>query len=341
MVTQNPEWLNAAQEEALDPELPICDPHHHFWDRPARQDRPANRYLLDELLEDTGGGHNIVSTVFVECRSMYRTDGPQEMRPVGETEFVQGLAAQSASGQYGDMAAAAGIVGHANLTLGAAVAPVLEAHLAASPNRFRGIRHSTVWDPNPDVVSYMSPRRGILLDPAFREGFAQLERYGLSFDAWLYHHQIPELTDLARAFPGVTIILDHVGGPLGVGPYAARRDAVFQEWKDAIAGLAACPNAAVKLGGLGMPLCGHDWHQRPTPPGSAELAEAMAPHYLWCIERFGPERCMFESNFPVDKVSYPYTALWNAFKRIAADFSAADRAALLHDTAARVYRLDT
>jgi predicted TIM-barrel fold metal-dependent hydrolase len=260
---------------------------------------------------------------------------------VGETEFVQGIAAQSASGQYGPIRAAAGIVGHADLTLGAGVAPVLEAHLAASPNRFRGIRHSSVWDADPEITRYMSPPKGLLLDPTFREGFSSLQKYGLSFDAWLYHTQIPELEDLARAFPGTTIVLDHVGGPLGIGHYAAERDEVFRDWKTSIASLASCPNVTVKLGGLGMPLCGFDWSERDLPPSSAELAEAMAPYFLCCIERFGVDRCMFESNFPVDKVSYSYTVMWNAFKRLSGGFSPGERAALFHDTAARVYRLAT
>ncbi len=324
----------AAEEVAIEPELPICDPHHHFWDR------GGNRYLIDELVADTSGGHNIVSTVFVECRSMYRKDGPEEMRPVGETEFVRGIAAQSASGQYGPTAVAAGIVGHANLTLGAAVAPVLEAQVAASPNRFRGIRHSNVWDADPALERRVGPPKGLLLDATFRAGFACLAKYGLSFDAWLYHPQITELADLARAFPETTIILDHVGGPIGIGDYATRREQVFEEWKAAIAEIAGCGNVVVKVGGLGMPLCGFDWHQRATPVGSEELAEGMAPHYLWCIEQFGADRCMFESNFPVDKVAYSYTVMWNAFKRISRDFSAAERAALFHDTATRVYRTE-
>jgi L-fuconolactonase len=326
-------------EEIIEPELPICDPHHHLWDRPAREDRPRNTYLLDELLQDIGDGHNIVKTVFVECRSMYRQSGPEEMRPVGETEFVQGIAAQSASGQYGSTRVAAGIVSHADLTLGAAVAPVLEAHMAASVNRFRGIRHSTVWDASPEIQPYMSPRKGLLLDSRFREGFGCLQKYGLSFDAWLYHHQITELADLARAFPDTTIVLDHVGGIIGIGPYAGKREEIFQQWKSSIAELSTCANVVVKLGGLGMPVCGFGWNERTTPPDSTELAEAMAPYYLWCIEKFGVNRCMFESNFPVDKASYSYTVMWNAFKRIAEDFSPTEKAALFHDTAVRVYRL--
>lgn len=346
MMTQREAMLMSTREDPIDPDLPICDPHHHLWDHP--DDFPENRireshrhvrhYLLKELLEDTGGSHNIVQTVFLECRSMYRKDGPMELRPIGETEFVQGIAAQSASGQYGNTAVAAGIVGFADLTLGSAVAPVLEAHIAASQERFRGIRYTSTWDASKDIRSRMKTPT-LLSNPKFREGFAYLHKYNLSFDAWLYHTQLMELVGLAKAFPDTPIILDHVGGPLGIGPYAGKREEVFQEWKRGIAALSLCPNVMVKLGGLGMPLTGFGWHERPTPPNSAELAEAMAPYYTWCINHFGADRCMFESNFPVDKVSYSYTTIWNAFKRISKDFSPTDQAALFHDTAVKVYRL--
>lgn len=331
MVTGREAWLRSTIEEPIDPALPICDPHHHLWDH------PGNRYFLEDMLRDTAAGHRIVQTVFLECRSMYRKDGPEEMRPLGETEFVESIAAQSASGRYGTTRVAAGIVGFADLTLGAAVTRVLEAHLAASPARFRGIRHITTWDDSPDIISRKTP--GLLLNPKFREGFACLQKYGLSFDAWLYHTQLMELVDLARAFPDTPIILDHVGTPLGIGPYAGKREEVFQEWKRGIAALATCPNVVAKVGGFGMGYCGLGWNRRPAPPGSAEVAATIAPHFRWCMEHFGAERCMFESNFPVDKESYSYTVLWNAFKRISTDLSPGERAALFHDTAARVYRL--
>jgi predicted TIM-barrel fold metal-dependent hydrolase len=213
--------------------------------------------------------------------------------------------------------------------------------MAASGNRFRGIRNSSAWDASPEITSSRSRLEGLLLDTRFREGFACLQKYSLSFDAWLYHPQLMELADLARAFPDTIIILNHIGGPLGIGPYSGKRAEVFQEWKRGITTLATCPNVVVKLGGLGMPICGFGWHERATPPGSAELAQAMAPYYEFCIEQFGVNRCMFESNFPVDKQAYSYTVMWNAFKRIARDFSPEERAALFHDTAARVYRLTT
>ncbi len=261
------------------------------------------------------------------------------MRPVGETEFVQGIAAQSASGGYGSTVVAGGIVGFADLTLGSAVSKVLEAQAAASPNRFRGIRHRAAWDASISASTPQVSGPGLFLDERFREGLACLRTLGMTFDAWVYHPQLADLADLARAFPDVTMIMNHVGGLLGVGPYAGQREKVFQEWKGSIARVAAQPNVVVKLGGLGMPRGGFGWHEREVPPTSAELAEATGPYYLHCIEQFGVGRCMFESNFPVDKASYPYGVMWNSFKRIAQGFSAPERAALFHDTAARVYRI--
>jgi predicted TIM-barrel fold metal-dependent hydrolase len=326
-------WLAQVKEEILEPALPICDPHHHLWDQPGR------RYLLDELLGDTESGHKVVATVFVECMSMYRADGAEAMRPVGETEFVNGVAAMSASGRYGPTRAAAGIVSFADLTLGDRVGAVLDAHIAASP-RFRGIRHAVGWDASDQVRnSHTKPPPGLLGAARFRQGFGELGRRGLSFDAWLYHPQIPELTSLAQAFPDTTIVLDHFGGPLGIGPYANRRTEIFTYWKGAIAELARCPNVAAKLGGLVMPINGFGFHRRERPATSAELVEATRDWYLHAIDCFGPRRCMFESNFPVDKASCSYHVLWNAFKRLTAGFGAGDKAALFHDTAARVYRL--
>jgi predicted TIM-barrel fold metal-dependent hydrolase len=327
-------------EEVIEPGLPICDPHHHLWDR------HGNRYLLDELLADTGQAdangarHDVRSTVFVECASMYRADGPDALRPVGETEFVDGIAAMSARGGHGDTRVAAGIVAFADLSLGAAVGEVLEAHVAAARGRLRGIRHAAAWHASEQIRnSHSNPAEHLLLQPKFREGFAQLARFGLSFDAWLFHTQIAELTDLARAFPDTPIVLDHFGGPLGIGPHAGQADAVYADWRRDIDALARCPNVVAKLGGLAMPVNGFGWHKREPRPSSQQLAEATARYYLHAIERFGPGRCMFESNFPVDKVSCSYLVLWNSFKRLAAGCTAAEKAALFHDTAVRVYRL--
>jgi predicted TIM-barrel fold metal-dependent hydrolase len=333
------DWLALTQEPVLEPEMPLCDPHHHFWDfRTTRI--PYQRYLLHELAADIGSGHNVRSTVFIEARAMYRADGPEEMRPVGEVEFVQGLAAASASGLYGRGRAAAAIVGHANLNLGARVGPVLEALQAASPNRFRGIRHSVTWDPHPEVENTAAHKiEGQLASDEFRAGARVLARMGLSFEAWLYFPQLAELAAFANAVPDLPIILNHIGGLLRDGPYANRDHEVLDTWRRGIAAVASCPNVYVKLGGIGMPRTGFDWHARSTPIGSEELAASMAPFMTYCIEQFGPNRSMFESNFPVDKVSYSYNVMYNAFKRLTKRYSASERAAMFHDTAARVYRI--
>jgi len=329
------EWLDRRAEPILEHELPIVDPHHHLWDR------PGWRYLLDELLADTCSGHNIVATVYVQARAMYRATGPEEMRPVGETEFINGVAAMSASGIYGKTRHCAGIVGHADLTLGSRVEPVLAAHVRAGGDRFRGIRHITAWDADPSIRNpAYSPPRGLLGDKAFREGLAVLGRLGLSFDAWLYHPQIGELADLARAFPATRIVLNHVGGPIGIGAYAGKRDEVFGGWAKSIKTLAACPNACVKLGGLGMRMGGFGFHEQPEPPSSEALAAAWRPYVETCIAAFGASRCMFESNFPVDKGSYGYPVFWNACKLLAKGASKTEKADLFAGTAARFYRLD-
>ena len=330
-------WLaKRPTEAALETDLPIIDPHHHFWDTPHR-----GQYFLPDLLADIGKGHNIVSTVFLECQAMYRKDGPPEMRPVGEVEFVAGIAAMSASGNYGPCRVAEGIVGHADLTIGARVRDVLEAQMAAGGGRFRGIRYGVSWDPNPAVQNFVARNvsPGILKDSTFREGFSQLSKLGLSFESWQYHPQLPDAIALARAFPDTTIILNHVGGVLGVGPYNGRRQEILASWRKDIAELAKCPNVNVKLGGIGMTSFGFGFHDRDFPPTSHELAEAWNMYIEPCIESFGVDRCMFESNFPPDKQSCGYTELWNAFKILTAKASAAEKKALYSGTAARVYKL--
>ena len=329
------EWLGLTLEETQEPGLPICDPHHHLWDY------PDSRYMLDEVLADTGSGHNVQKTVFIECGSMYRAKGPEREKPLGETEFVQGIAAMSASGNYGATRIADGIVSFADLALGAEVEEVLWGHVSASPNRFRGIRHATAWDAHDDIrVSHSSPSEHLLMDQSFREGFAVLERLGLTFDAWFYHPQMDEFVDLARSFPGVCIILDHFGGPLGIGPYAGQPDDVFKQWQATIIQLKDCENVHFKLGGINMKINGFDWHKQERPPTSDELVAATGRFYEFCIEQFGPDRCMFESNFPVDKASCSYNTLWNAFKKMSKQYSATERSALFYDTAVRVYSLE-
>jgi len=343
-------------EPILEPELPIIDPHHHLWDRPTQvlrnlppsehgfMDiiREVPRYLLDELLADLKSGHNIRGTVYMECGAMYRADGPEALRCVGETEFVGGIAAMTASGLYGDLRACAGIVGHVDLRLGAdAVEDALRSHIAAGHGRFRGIRQSASHDDDPGVLGPLHGRvpAGLYRDAKFREGFKVLHKLGLSFDAWLLEPQLPDLIDLARAFPETTIVLDHVGTPLGIGRYEGKRDERFGAWRDNIRALAKCENVVVKLGGLPMPFAG--WRKRWHEPrvSSDQLASEWKPYIETCIEAFGASRGMFESNFPVDHFGSTYVTLWNAFKRLAKNYSADEKTALFSGTAKKVYRI--
>ena len=341
-------------ETILEPDLPIIDPHHHLWDRPAgamtdlppaqhgfdKVTRMSPRYLLDELLADLNSGHNVRATVFVQCGAMYRADGPAAFKPVGETEFVNGVAAMCASGIYGEVRACAGIVGHVDLTLGAVVSDVLEAHLQVGGGRFKGIRDSASYDPDPQVLGPLARIGGGLYgSPAFREGYARLADFDLSFDTWLLEPQLPELIELVRAFPDTPVILDHVGTPLGLASYDGRREERFGVWRENIRKLAALPQVSVKLGGLAMPFCNFPSFLQTPPATSTQLAAEWRPYIETCIESFGVDRCMFESNFPVDLGSCTYPTLWNAFKIIAKGYPAAEKTALFSGTAKRVYRL--
>ena len=328
-------WLNQVQEVVIDPDRPIIDPHHHLW--PDAGGRSP--YLLADLWADTGSGHRIEKTVFIECRASYRADGPAHLRPVGETEFVARLARASRDGGGG--AVIAGIVGHADLRLPRAqLTELLQAHEAAAEGLFRGIRHAGACDPQPEALSI--PGRappGLYADAAYRNGLALLGELGHSFDTWHYHHQNADFAALARAVPGTTLVLDHFGTPLGVGRFAGQRDALFAQWQRDIETIAACPNVVAKLGGLAMPDNGYGWNLRAQPPGSDELLAAQAPWYRHAIDCFGPARCLFESNFPVDRRSLGYGVYWNAMKKLAAAYPAADQQAMFHDNAARIYRL--
>jgi predicted TIM-barrel fold metal-dependent hydrolase len=328
------DWLALHKEDIIDPARRIVDPHHHLWDR------GGLRYMIEEMADDIASGHNIVATVYVDCRSMYRASGPEAFRPVGEVEFANGVAAMAASGAYGKALICAGIVSHVNLLLGDGAKAVLEAEITAGDGRFRGIRHSSAWDADPNVAHMYATRpKGLLLDSAFRRGFACLAPLSLSFDAWLFHPQLNEFVDLARAFPDTRICLDHCGGPVGIGSYAGRREEIFPIWKASIQEAAKCPNVVVKLGGLAMCLLGYDFHLRPKPPSSEEAAAAWRPYIETCIEAFGPDRCMFESNFPPDKGQCSYQVIFNAFKRVAAQYSEAEKTALFAQTATDFYRL--
>jgi L-fuconolactonase len=336
MGANNAEWLGRRDEPALEPSLPICDPHHHLWE--ARPGAVQERYLLEDIVEDVGGGHNVVATVFIECGTNFNDDAREAYRCVGETEFVTAIARASAS--RGGTRVAAGIVGTIDLMIGDAAADVLDAHIAAADGRFRGIRRGAFWHSSPAIANHRTnPPEGLLLRDDFRSGFKHLAPRRLSFEVWCAHTQIADAVSLARAFPETTIVLDHLGGPVGIGPYAGKTEEVFQYWKGQMDELARCANVVVKLGGLNMPVNGFGWEARPLPPTGEELAAATRRYFEHAIARFGAERCMFESNFPVDKLSCSYTVLWNAFKRLSAGYSAAERAALFYGTAARVYRL--
>ena len=328
-------WLaKSPPEPIIEPDLPIVDTHHHLWDR------PDQRYLLDEFLADLGSGHNVVATVFEECHAMYRANAPEEMKPVGEVEFVAGVAAMSDSGRYGPARICAGIVGFADLTMGDRVTGVLEAEIVAGGGRFRGVRHSAGWDADPVIGnSHGISGPGLYLTSEFRAGMRRLAALNLSLDAWLFHPQLAEAVDLARAFPTANIIMCHMGGPLGYGPYAGKKDEVFATWKASMTELAACPNVSVKLGGVMMRLAAYDYMKLPAPPSSDDLAKHWGPYVKACIDLFGPDRCMVESNFPVEKMGIGAAALWNAFKRMVAGASAAEKKAIFSGTANRVYRL--
>ena len=327
-----PEWLATHREAALEPALPIIDSHHHLWGE------ARGTYLMDDFLADAAGGHDIRASVFIECDSFYREDGDPLFHPVGEVAQVAALAEQAA--ELGGPRVAAGIVGFADLSAGAAVRPVLEALVEAGRGRFRGVRNITAWHPDPAARgSLATPPPMLLLDPGFRQGFAELAPLGLSFDAWMYHTQLAELRDLADAFPDTPIVLNHVGGAIGIGPYAGRRRHVIAAWGAALRELSHCPNVRLKIGGFGMRLFGFAMHERDAPPDSETLAQAWAPMVETSVEAFGADRCMFESNFPVDKAGFAFTTLWNAFKRITQGWSASERAALFHDTASRFYRI--
>jgi predicted TIM-barrel fold metal-dependent hydrolase len=328
-------WLaKGPSEPILEPDLPIIDTHHHLWER------NGHRYLLHEFLDDVRTGHNLVASVFMECHSMYRAGGPEALRPVGETEFVAGQAAMSESGSYGSARVAAGIVGFADLALGDRVEPVLEALDRAGGGRFRGVRYSAAWDAD-DVIGNIQnvPGPHLYRGAALRDGLRRLTRLGFSLDAWVFHPQLGDVVELARACPDARIIVGHCGGPLGYGPYAGKRDEVYAVWKRGMTELARCENVVMKLGGMMMRLAAYDYRTAPRPPSSAELAALWAPYIQPCIELFGPDRCLYESNFPVDKMGIGWAALWNALKRTAAGASPEEKRALFAGTARRVYRL--
>jgi L-fuconolactonase len=316
-------------EIAIDPAQRIVDPHHHLW-----PDNAGFPYRFSDLWADTHGGHAVERTVFVECHAAYATDGPEYLRPTGETAFVAGEAMGDPTGLIG------GIVAHADLRDLEHFDEVLDAHAELGQGLFRGIRHYGACDPHPEALrNRFSAPQGLYADPAFRAGVARLGRLGLTYDTFHYHHQNRDFAALARAVPDTVMVLDHFGTPLGVGAYAGRREEIFADWRESIRDIAGCENVVAKLGGLAMPDNGFGWHEATRPPSSDEFVAAQRGYYLHTIECFGPDRCMFESNFPVDRLSLPYRVLWNGLKKIAAPFSASERDAMFFATAARIYRL--
>jgi predicted TIM-barrel fold metal-dependent hydrolase len=345
-------------EPIIEPGLPIVDAHHHLWFLSqaalAARDKEVSiaaraftptihrcaRYLFDEFMTDLNSGHNVRASVFVDAHAMYRASGPDALKSVGEVEFANGVAAMAASGVFGEVKICAGIVGNVDPRLGDAAEDVLGAHLRVGGGRYRGVRCAVLMGYDDDSTILGSGIPHLLLDGKFRAGIKCLQRLGLSFDAFVLEPQLPELIDLARTFPETQIILNHVGVPVGVGRYAGLRDARFPIWRDNIRTLSACPNVTVKLGGLGIPFGGFKSYGATPPATSSQLADEWRPYIETCIEAFGVERCMFESNCPVDKGSYSYGVGWNAFKRLAQGATSTEKTALFGATATRFYRLD-
>ncbi|MEL6894178.1 MAG: amidohydrolase family protein [Actinomycetota bacterium] len=328
-----PEWLGQVAEPIVDPAREIIDPHHHLW--PAGGALP---YGVDELVADTTSGHRVVGTVFMECGAGYRTDAPDHLRCVGETEFVA-AAADDLAARHPAAAPIMAIVGSADLT-DPRLDDILDAHESAAAGRFRGIRDALARSLDPEAHTIPAFNvEGKHDDPAFRAGVRRLGERGLTYDSWHFHWQLADFAALADAAPDTTMVLDHLGTPCGVGRFAGRADEVFDAWRVDIAEVAMRPNAVVKLGGLAMPDNGFGWHEADAPPTSAEVLDAQRRWYEHSIECFGPERCMFESNFPVDKFSLGYHVYWNAMQHLAAPFSDDEQAAMFAGTARRVYSL--
>lgn len=333
------DWLEQRVEEPVDPDRRIVDPHHHLWDR------NASTYLAAELLADTRSTHNVTHTVFVECNASYDRDAPAGMAPIGETKFVASEAAEverlNGASTTGATTIAA-IVSHADMMLGDSVEEVLAAHDAAGSGLFRGIRHAVSWDQHPDVPNgHSKPTEAMMTTPEFHAGVSKLGAMGFSYDAWMYHPQLPQLVGLAQAAPETSIILDHLGGPMGIGPYGADRESAMATWRASMTELAKCPNVTLKVGGIGMDgYYGLGWTELAVPPDSDTVVTAWQDRVHWCIDTFGPDRCMFESNFPVDRQALTYPVLWNALQKMASRYSDAEQDAMFSGTATRIYKLD-
>ena len=325
------EWLALRQEDAIDPDRMIVDPHHHLWDR------GGSTYLAPQLLDDITKTHNVVKTIFVECKANYDRELAEHLWPLGETAFAVGEADRTDAAGGPTIAA---IVGHADMMLGDGIADVLSAHIDVAGGRFRGIRHSTAWVASDEIHHGRNSRDQMMGSSEFHAAAQTLASMGLSFDSWLYHPQLPEVAALATAVPDLTIVVNHLGGPLAIGPYGHARDQARKAWKTNMKRVANTPNVSLKLGAIGMDNAfAMGWSTRDTPPSSEEVAAYWSDDVRFCIDLFGPERCMFESNFPVDRQTLPYPVIWNSFQMIAAGYTDAEQDDLFSGTATRVYRL--
>jgi L-fuconolactonase len=326
------QWRAQVVEEIVEPEIEIIDPHHHLWPKSLGI---FGVYDLVELQEDTGGGHRVVGTVFVECSAAYDNEAPEHLRSVGETRYVADRAEASAHNGGAEILA---IVSATDLRFGTLLDEALDAHTSAGRGRFRGIRQRLACDASIEGHGHDADPT-LMGDPAFRAGIRRLGERGLVFDAWLYHTQLEELLDVVRGTPGTKFVLDHVGGPIGIGPYMDRAEQRGL-WHPRLAALAACDNVVLKVGGIGMTTYGAGWEDRSLPPTSDELVAYWGDDVRFCVDTFGPSRCMFESNFPVDRLSCSYHVLWNAFKKMSVSYSATERADLFAETARRTYLID-
>lgn len=328
------DWLSLHTEEIIAPTRQIIDAHHHLWDR------PGSRYLFDEFNADLQSGHRIVASLYVQCRSMYRHDGVTEFKSIGEVEFANGIAAQFASDLYGPVRGCAGIIGYADLRLSDRLEPVLHRLHEAGGGRLKGIRNTTAWHPHSEIVSNPNPPPpGILLEPEFLKGVQELARHNLVLDVWAYHFQLSELYDMARACTQTLIVIDHIGGPIGIGPYQGESKLVFHDWSHSIQRLATLPNLRIKVGGFGLKTMGYRFHEQSTPPSSDQLSRAWMPYFDVLLSTFGADRCMFESNFPVDKGMFSYSVLWNTYKKLASTLSEDEQHALFYQTACDTYAI--
>jgi predicted TIM-barrel fold metal-dependent hydrolase len=321
----DPAWLALHVEDVLDPELPIIDPHFHLWKI------GEFNYWLPEYLADTHSGHNVEAAIYMEASTKYRLGGPEELKCIGETEFAYEQIGQSNG-------FVAGIIAAANLRAPEYLDRVLDAHIEASHGRLCGIRDMAGWDADPTLRDerYELPEN-ILELPQFRQSVRHVGERGLVCNLWLYFHQLERLATVARQAPKTRVVVNHTGGPLGRGVYEGRYHEVFTVWKRGMSALAECPNVYVELGGMGMRWMGFGFHKWTRPPSSQELADAWRPHFATTVELFGANRCMFESNFPVDHEICSYVTLWNAYKRFTAGFSSAERDALFSRTALDLY----